>query len=350
MCKRITWLAVLLLLASSSAAVDLSSAYSEKELREWQPKYATTTEQLLKSLMGEMPGQPPVFTEAERRQFAGVRLRFPLPAEQAGVEAAYHGDPLAFYSRVKPPEVVLPVLSLKFFADLTLAYTWLRMNGYEAASPTIYMKLVKYNRPGRFPGNHYPPLLAAIGVPDHAQARKNHDVEDEYYFMFNAVRTFLLLHELGHIYHRHDTSGRDRQAQEAEADEFALNVLQRLPLLPVGAALYFIAAANLQLNRADFKSDGDWETYVSGLTHPANERRLQRASDYIKANAASFAGPDATPQQKEAVRVVAHELAGLAQLAGDRELPMVPPRGAKVDLSPLVLRKNAARPTGDVKH
>src|SRR5262249_15890666 len=150
------------------------------------PKYAATTEQLLQALLGELPGQPPVFTDAERSRLAGVRLRFPLPSEQTGSEAAYRGDPLAFYSRLNPEEVVLPMLSLKFFSELSLAYTWLRLNGYETASPTIYMKLVKFNRPARFPNGRYPSLLGAVGVPD--TAREDHAVEEEYYFTFNHVR------------------------------------------------------------------------------------------------------------------------------------------------------------------
>jgi hypothetical protein len=324
--------------AARVSGVDLSSAYPEQELRAWQPKYAATTEQVLQALMGQMLGQPPALTATERQRLAGVRLRFPLPAEQVGHEVTYRGDPLMFYSRLNPPEVVLPVLSLKFFSDVCLAYLWLEWNGYEMASPTIYMKLVKYNRPGRFAQGRYPPLLRAVGVPD--DARKNHDLEERYYFVFNHLRTFLLLHELGHIYHRHAASGEDRQAQEIEADRFALEVLSRLGAPPLGAALYFTAAANLQLNRSDFASDATWKDYLSRLSHPANESRLRAAGDYVRQNAKAFADSAATPAEgASGVREFVDTMDALAKLVADPEFPMVPPKGALVDLAPLALHK-----------
>lgn len=327
------------------SAVDLSSAYSEQELRAWQPKYAATTEGLLQALMGQMVGQPPVLTTTERQRLAAVKLRFPLPAEQVGPEVIYRGDPLMFYSRLNPPEVVLPVLSLKFFADVCLAYVWLDRSGYEMASPTIYMKLVKYNRPARFPQGRYPPLLRAVGVP--ADARKNTDLEESYYVVFNQLRTFLLLHEVGHIYHRHTVSSGARQAQEAEADLFALDVLRRLGAPPLGAALYFTAAANLQMNRSDFASDAAWEDYLISLSHPANESRLRAARDYVRQNAKAFAASAATPEEGAAVVQQSVDiLDSLAKLVADPEFPMVPPKGTLVDLSPLALHK---RQSGD-KH
>jgi len=319
-------------------AVDLSSAYDEQELRFWQPRYSATTLQLLRALMGRMAGQPAALTDAQLQQLSSVQLRFPLPSEQIGAEAQYRGDPLMFYSRVNPPEVTLPVLSLKFFSDVCLAYEWLNRNGYESASPTIYMKLVKYNRPVRFPQGRYPPLLRAIGIPD--DARKDAALEERYFFTFNHFRTFLLLHELGHIYHRDVAGGPDSQKHEVEADLFALETLRRLEAPPLGAALYFTVAANLQLNRADFPTEAGWKEYLGKLSHPANEFRLQQASDYIRRNARAFAGgATSAPDSMTAVQDSADVLAKLAKLVGDSEFPMVAPKSTLVDLSPLELRK-----------
>jgi hypothetical protein len=321
----------------SVSAADLSSAYPDRDLRPWQTKYAQTTEQLLQALMGRMIGQAPALDDDERRKLASVKLRFPLPGEQVGDEASYRGDPLMFYSRLDPPEVVLPVLSLKFFADLCLAYVWLERNGFEKASPTIYMKLVKYNRPARFPGHHYPAVLTALGIP--IDARRDSETEQNYYVAFNYLRAFLLLHELGHIYHRHSPTATDRQSQEIEADLFALRALARIQAAPLGPALYFIAAANLQLNRADFSSEANWKRYAQGLSHPANEQRLRNASKYVRSNLNAFAGADASVETINTFKEFADILDSLARLASDDKFPMVPPKGAMVDLSPLALRK-----------
>jgi hypothetical protein len=319
-------------------AVDLTSAYDEQELRFWQPRYSATTIQLLRALMGQIPGQPAAFTPAQQQQLSKVQLRFPLPSEQIGTEAQFRGDPLMFYSRVDLPEVTLPVLSLKFFSDVCLAYDWLNGNGYESASPTIYMKLVKYNPPTRFPQGKYPPLLRAVGIPD--DARKDTALEERYYFTFNHFRTFILLHELGHIYHRDVAGGPDSQKHEVDADLFALETLRRLEAPPLGAVLYFTAAANVQLNRADFPTEAAWKEYLSKLSHPANEVRLQQASDYVRRNARAFAGgANPTPDEMADVQESADILSNLAKLVSDPEFPMGPPKSTLVDLSPLELHK-----------
>jgi hypothetical protein len=290
-----------------------------------------------------MIGQTAALTDDQRQQLASLKLRFPLPSEQIGSEASFRGDPLMFYSRPNPPEVTLPVLSLKFFSDWCLAYVWLDQNGYEMGSPTIYLKLIKYNSPARFPDGRYPPLLSAVGIPD--DARKNGDIEQRYFFAFNHLRTFLLLHELGHVYYRHGTSNMERQAQEEQADMFAFEGLLRLQAPLVGAALYFTAAANLQLNRSDFRSELEWKEYLRNLSHPANEARLQRASDFIRQHAKEFAGgKEATPETTAAVQQLVDSLAKLAKVTADPEFQMVAPRSRLVDLSPLALHKRKSNP------
>jgi hypothetical protein len=287
--------------------------------------------------MGQFPGQPPALNSDQRKRLASVKLRFPLPSEQGGAESVYRGDPLMFYSRSDPPEVVMPVLSLKFLSDVCLAYIWLNRNGYEPGSPTIYMKLVKYNRPTRFPNGRYPPLLEAVGIPD--KARSDPAIEDRFNVTVNHERLFILLHELGHVFYRHDTSAGDQQPKEVQADTFALEALLKLEAPPLG--IYFTAAANLQLNRSDFQSDTAWRTYLAGLTHPANEQRMLNAADFLRKNAKAFAGgTDGTPADHAAVLEMAGILEKLAQLVADPSFPMVPPRSRVVDLSPLKLRKS----------
>ena len=319
-----------------SLAVDLSSAYPETLLRNLQPQYEFPTKQLLAALMGQFPGQPPALNSDQRTRLATVKLRFPLPSEQRGAESVYRGDPLMFYSRSDPPEIVMPVLSLKFLSDVCLAEIWLNRNGYDPGSPTIYMKLIKYNGPNRFPNGRYPPLLEAVGIPD--DARRDPAIESRFNQTVNVERVFILLHELGHVFYQDDTSVGDQRTKEIRADTFALEALRKLETPP--GPIYFTAAANLQLNRSDFPSDPAWRKYLEGLSHPANEQRLQNDADFLRKNAKAFAGgADGTPDYAIVLQI-ANTVERLAQLVADPESPMIPARSRLVDLSPLKLRKS----------
>ena len=329
----------------SGPGLDLSSAYPETSLRELQPQYEIATKPLLAALMGQFPGQPPGLNSDQRKRLAPVKLRFPLPSEQSGAESVYRGDPLAFYSRSDPPEIVMPVLSLKFLSDVCLAYVWLNRSGHDPSTPSIYMKLLKYNRPDRFPNGRYPPLLEAVGIPENA--RSDPAIESRFNVTVNHERVFILLHELGHIFYQHDTSGGDQQTKELQADTFALEAMRTLETPPT--PIYFTMAANLQLNRSDFPSDTAWRQYLKGLSHPANEQRLQHEADFLRKNAKEFAGGKESTQDYADVLEMANIFESLGKLAAAPESPMVPARSRLVDLSVLNLRKSTNDSKSGVK-
>jgi hypothetical protein len=198
------------------------------------------------------------------------------------------------------------------------------------------MKLVKYNRPDRFPNGRYPPLLEAVGIPDNA--RSDPAVESRFNETVNVERVFILLHELGHIFYQHDASGGDQQTKELQADTFALEAMRALETPP--SPIYFTMAANLQLNRSDFPSDTAWRQYLVGLSHPANEQRLQHEADFLRKNAKAFAGGTESTQDYANVLQIANTIESLAQLVAAPESPMVSARSRLVDLSILKLRKS----------
>jgi hypothetical protein len=82
---------------------------------------------------------------------------------------------------------------------------------------------------------------------------------------FVTARTFILLHELGHIYHAHRAATYEQSRHyEEEADRFAAMVMRRTPLTPLGALVFFFA-------------DAHWSGYPSSAedTHPLSGSRLR---------------------------------------------------------------------------
>lgn len=71
---------------------------------------------------------------------------------------------------------------------------------------------------------------------------------------------FILLHELGHIYYGH---GGSTIPQEVQADQFAIDVMRRSPVPPLGMLIYFMAEASM----ADYPA--------TARTHPLSGARLQ---------------------------------------------------------------------------
>ena len=238
------------------AARDLSSLYEQATLEHWRPRYERSTLKILNEVI------LPVLTTEEKQRLGGVpRVDFPLYAD-----GVLKGRPLAFYVPAGPPRVVFPVYSLHFLDDLCTAYAWLQINGYSLETVSEYTAILRHKD---FPGGRPPPPLKALQIPEHAL--KDRRVDELALGHFVTARTFLLLHELGHIYHAHrPTSYEQSRRNEAEADRFAAKVMQRTPLPPLGALVFFFA-------------DAHWAGYPSAAedTHPLSGARLRALARHI---------------------------------------------------------------------
>jgi hypothetical protein len=114
-----------------------------------------------------------------------------------------------------------------------------------------------------------PPPLQALQIPDNAL--KDPRVDQLALGHFVTARTFILLHELGHLYHAHRaTSYEQSRHNEEEADRFAAVVMRRTPLTPLGALVFFFA-------------DAHWSGYPSSAqdTHPLSGSRLRSLARQI---------------------------------------------------------------------
>jgi hypothetical protein len=154
----------------------------------------------------------------------------------------------------------MPILSLHFLDDLCTAYAWLQVNGYGLETISEYTAMLRYHD---FAGGRAPPPLVALQIPPNAL--QDLRVDSLALGHFVTARTWLLLHELGHIYHGHHArSFAESRTNEEEADRFAAMVMKRTPLPPLGVLVFFLA-------------DAHWAGYPSADadTHPLSGARLR---------------------------------------------------------------------------
>jgi hypothetical protein len=132
-----------LLLGPHAHAKDMASLYDEATLADWQPRYREGILWNVENVIW------PRLNADERQQLAGVNLCFPL--------RGHSRDPLEFYARLEaaadacaaqsPPVVVLPIQSIKFFDDLSVAHAWLWRHGYGPDTALEYASMLKYGKP-----------------------------------------------------------------------------------------------------------------------------------------------------------------------------------------------------------
>ena len=241
--------AVAFVAACGATAADLSTLYDPATLEQWQPRYERTTLKIRDEVI------LPVLLTEERQRLGVPRVVFPPFAD-----GNYKDHPLAFYALSGPPRVVMPVMSLHFLDELCIAYAWLQVNGYRLETVSEYTAMLRYHE---FPAGRVPPPLAALQIP--ANALQDRRVDELALGHFVTARTFLLLHEMGHIYHGHRAASyAESQANEEQADRFAAMVMKRTALPPLGMLVFFLA-------------DAHWSGYPSaeGSTHPLSGARLQ---------------------------------------------------------------------------
>jgi hypothetical protein len=137
----------------------------------------------------------------------------------------------------------------------------------------------------------------------------------------NSAWAFVLAHEMGHLLYRHPGNAavdpKTSQRHEAEADQFALDLLSRSKTIPMGAVLWFQATVGFFPNRADFATDAaflDWQQQEA--THPANPLRLQSLALALD----RAAGDGVDPAHAEVLRFIATRLATIADTLAEQDM------------------------------
>jgi hypothetical protein len=224
---------------------DLSSLYDRETLQYWGKRYQVSTGKILNQVIA------PVLLSDERRALDQVQVFYPLPGEDPRANA-----PFGYYSvsDTGGGKIVLPVLSLKFLDDLCIAYAWLQVHDYSLETISDYVAMLKYRDL-----QSLPPVLPTLGIPVDALSDK--EVDELALGHFVTARTFILAHELGHLRFHHAGSS---ISNENQADAFAVDVMQRTPLPPLGIMVFFMADAQM----ADYPPRPN-------STHPLSADRLR---------------------------------------------------------------------------
>lgn len=94
----------------------------------------------------------------------------------------------------------------------------------------------------------------------------------------NEAYAFIIAHELGHIRFRHkplaEISPIQAQKDEAKADRFALDLLERTQAPALGAVFFFQAQIFALMHRHEFALDAEWTKSPCAL--PRIARNLGR--------------------------------------------------------------------------
>jgi len=130
----------------------LSSLYSRESLAEAHKLYGPNIEWNYKNAV------IPVLRSDERRVLEGVSLDFPLIAPD-------NRNPFVIDVDLKRQRIVVPIFTIKFMDDLSIAYAWLMIKGDKESIVSDYIRRLKYRDAKDFPGGRYPTPHEALKIP-----------------------------------------------------------------------------------------------------------------------------------------------------------------------------------------
>ncbi len=289
-------LALLLLLAGSAARAQCPPAYDwsgfyppailDRVARLTAPDLQSNFEQYML----------PRLTDQQRRALAGVSLDFS--------RREYPEHPLNFYA-ARGGKIVLPLSSVRLVTDLTLALAWLNRHRLPEKKVFDYAAMLAYRGPAPDGVRALP--LAALGIPDNATDEPN--VGDLFQKLLGDTMIFIMAHEMGHLFHNHQPNVGVAQSrlQESEADSFAVELMGRMGMPPVGISYYFTVVTPFEC--------------PTRSTHPLTGERVKRLAATLRDNAALFARDKPSPQhERELIEAIGRELEGLARLLDDPDI------------------------------
>ncbi|OQW34313.1 MAG: hypothetical protein A4E19_02310 [Nitrospira sp. SG-bin1] len=250
---------------------------------------------------------------SDREKAGQIRLRFP----PVGTDRS----PLSFSADASLRRVYVPTLSVKFLDDLAIAFAWLDHHGCDSSAAFDYVGMIRYQKFG----GPIPPPLVALPVPKEALADQY--VNDVSGKILKSAIYFIMAHELAHILYMHsgDVPFAVSQAQEIEADAYALEVMRRLsvssrePVPPMGMVVFFSAVSRFELAPGDFESTASFESFARhGVTHPLSADRLVTMARAIRKNANDFSGGQNA--WLERIRRIADDIEAIGKTLDDRQI------------------------------
>ncbi len=256
-------------------------------------------------------GIKPSLSEDEIRAAGDFEFSFPLPETN---------DPLMdFAATTDGRAMIMPLMSLKAVEDLTTAYAWLYHNNYSLSTIDLYFTMLRYRDPADFPGGKFPRILDALGVPPDAY-KTDKRVDELSLSLRNEVYAFIIAHELGHIRYAHkpldQITTQQAQADEAQADAFALDIFLRTKTPPLGPVLFFQAQVYNLLHPVEFgRTEQERASALLQMTHPLTLERIEKMNGFIE-------GPftRARPEETALWTDIASKLRAIIPIMQDQEI------------------------------
>lgn len=301
--------ATMTLLGGAAGAGNVDTLYDDATLKYWQSRYQKGLNSNLQNVIF------PRLDAEEQRRLAGVRIEVPLRVEGQ--------EPFAYYTTGSPWTVTISAASLKFFDDFCVAIAWLQANGYSIETASDYVSMLKYRTPAAV-GGRYPLPLDALQIP--ANALDDQRVNNIASRIFDEAVFFVLSHELGHALYRHPGYGPGvsraaARANEAQADAFALDMIQRAEAEPTSMAFWFLMAGHMADGRGDFASEAEYERFLEESTHPLTGERISALADRLVASADAFARNESDQAASlSRIQWTADQLQQVAGILGDPEI------------------------------
>ncbi|HUF57407.1 MAG TPA: M48 family metalloprotease [Thermohalobaculum sp.] len=296
-----SWLAGLLavLLAGAAAAGPLDLLYDDDDLGDLAARYERGWKDNFDNVF------LPILTPDEASRLAHVDFRMERRVEEA--------EPFGFMAG--GDTVIASAASLLFLEDIAMAYTWLDRKGFSTRSVADYLLMLRYwpteaGRPPK-PGD-------ALCMP--ADAFDDPEVADRARRAFDTAAVFILLHEYGHVHHRHPGNRAVPPAvsrvNESDADSFAFDLIARAGDMPIGVPILFFTMAHLHENRADYGSDADYRTTLAARTHPISPERVQSLARHMSAWASTYE-TNSRPEAQLSALSLALEISQFGHLLAD---------------------------------
>ncbi len=294
-----------LLLCAPAQAQDVLQLYETSELQQIGDRYRPN----LRGMWDE--NFLSYLTRDERMRAGTVTLNLPL------VGAARY--PLEFTSVPGRRQVFLPIASVKFLDDMSVAFAYYQKMHCDLGAVSDYAALLRI----RAKDARGSPL-DTLGVP--RTAVNDPEVDDVAQKLLKSIMFFLAAHEYAHVMYRHgDYNFIERQVaqlQEFEADAFALDVMRRISVAPTSLTFFFLLASRLEASPGDFDTSAEYEAYVRQIaTHPLSTERLLKVAQSIQTNARAFARLQGDPASWERrLQAQALEIRTIAQSLDDRRM------------------------------
>lgn len=286
------------LIAVLLSTIDQSDAfiqiYDAKELSNRDSQYRDyITAVFREDLIGQLPLQ-------ERAALSNTRIVLP--------RGVIETSPIAVWASVQERTIYFPIQTIAFLDDIAALAAWLSKNNCSFEPAALYAGMIASKAPPSNQMLHLNPR-SAFGLGD--------DVWNDPYVkkssnqVFKTAVYFILAHELGHIQYNHlgnNTISDERsQAQELQADRFAIDAMRHVGVPPVGMLHFFTILSRM-------------EGYVP-TTHPLSGSRMIQIASALENFPGDFVPPNENKSRwKPIIREYGHKFRTLIPVMDDPAL------------------------------